>query len=136
MIKRIVVFFLMMLSGLALFAQASEGDTISVFFGYDGYGNEMIEVVLLPHGAFKYTEKFLDGSSLIDSGKWELKGKVLVLRSSKKVMRKHHYQTYRKAYKFRGDSFEVTNQGLRPVPKVLSKGNAYFLDYTFVARRK
>lgn len=96
----------------------------------------MIVLTLLADGTYVYSEKFLDGSSLTDSGKWQIENGVLILKSATKVVRKHNYQTYKKAYKFKSVSFELTEEGFKPLRKSLSNDNAYLMTYSFRKRKE
>lgn len=134
--KRIFIFLTLLLGGLAGNAQTQLRTETSTFSGFDSFGNEMIVLTLLADGTYVYSEKFLDGSSLTDSGKWQVENGVLILRSATKVVRKHNYQTYKKAYKFKSVSFELTEEGFTPLRKSLSNDNAYLMTYSFRKRKE
>lgn len=128
---RIVFFCALMLAGFSAHTQTTQAAEGIVYHGFDSFGNDMITLELLPDFTYSYTEKFLDGSSLIDTGMWEIKKGVLSLWSDAKVVRKHHYQTYKKAYKFKRTCFELTGEVLQPQSNTLSKDNAYLTAYVF-----
>ncbi len=132
--KRFFIFLAVLLGGSGGYAQTQIPVEATSFVGFDSFGNEMVALTLLPNDTFEYSEKFLDGSSLVDAGKWVIENDVLTLRSGKKVMRKHNYQTYKKAYKFRYAMFELTKEGFKPVQKSLSNDNAYLMSYRFLKR--
>lgn len=134
--KRFFIFLLLLLSGSGSYAQTQHPTDVVTFFGVDGYGNEMITLTLLPDATYTYSEKFLDGSSLRDSGKWEIDKGVLILRSATRVVRRHNYQTFKKGYKFKFASFELTEEGFKPLEKSLSNDNLYLLEYSFRKRKE
>lgn len=134
--KRFFIFMLLLLGGSGSYAQTQQPTDVVIFIGVDRYGNEMITLTLLPDAAYTYSEKFLDGSSLTDSGKWEIDKGVLILRSTTKVVRKHNYQTFKKGYKFKCASFELTEEGFKPLKKSLSNDNLYLMEYSFRKRKE
>ena len=80
-----------------------------VLKAYDAYGNNRIELVLMENGTYSLNERFLDGSFIRDSGRWEKKSEILTFYSIGKATREHAYIQFKKQKKLNGEKILVNN---------------------------
>ncbi|GEM_PF-1677437 len=105
---------------------------LHTYIGLDEYKNQLLDLQLNPDNTFTYRESFLDGSSLEDHGKWEIKGDKLILQSNSKSRREHQYLKFDKSFKFNGDAFAVREDSLKYLPNPKRKLNQYLSSYILI----
>lgn len=76
---------------------------------HDTYGNMRIELVIKENGVYVLKEKFLDGSFIHDTGRWEKKSETISFYSSGKSSREHAYPQFKKQKKMNGEKIIVNN---------------------------
>jgi|GEM_PF-7122854 len=80
-----------------------------VLKAYDAYGNNRIELVLMENGTYSLNERFLDGSFIRDTGRWEKRSEILTFYSTGKATREHAYIQFKKQKKLNGEKIQVNN---------------------------
>jgi hypothetical protein len=103
----------------------------SVYVGKDAFNNELLRLYLYTDNSYRYEERFIDGSALLDSGIWVMRNKEIILTSSAKTKRQHHFLQFEKVYKFRKEVFEQVGDKLR-IRSTRTK-NAYLKGYMIEA---
>lgn len=76
---------------------------------YDAYGNTRIELIIKENGEYSLKERFLDGSFIRDSGRWEKKSETISFYSTGKSSREHAYLQFKKQKKMNGEKIVVNN---------------------------
>lgn len=103
---------------------------------YDDYQNMVFTLVLHKDNTYAFEEKFLDGSVCKDEGTWTQAGEQLCLKSAKKSKREHNYLKFKKAIKFKGDTFRMVDDTLVYEGKGNSKMNSHFKNLLIVKTNK
>lgn len=118
------LFGLMWLCGM-LFMTHAKAQT---YEAKDEYRNVIFTLTLKPNLTYHIEERYLDGSTWVDSGVWQRTQNRLVLKSSEKTHRKHNYLKFKKAFKFKEDVFEVAGDRLLYGVKGNTKLNAHYQE--------
>ena len=100
-----------------------------VLKAYDAYGNNRIELVLMENGTYSLNERFLDGSFLRDTGRWEKKSEIITFYSSGKANREHAYLQFKKQKKLNGEKIKVNNGQAEFVSKSSGSVTKYYKEF-------
>ena len=100
-----------------------------VLKAYDAYGNNRIELVLMENGTYSLNERFLDGSFVRDTGRWEKKSETITFYSSGKANREHAYLQFKKQKKLNGEKIKVNNGQAQFVSKSSRSVTKYYKEF-------
>jgi hypothetical protein len=100
-----------------------------VLKAYDAYGNNRIELVLMENGTYSLNERFLDGSFIRDTGRWEKKSEIITFYSSGKANREHAYLQFKKQKKLNGEKIQLNNGQALFVSKSSRSVTKYYKEF-------